>query len=70
VAYRPTGERSFEIVVGDPSGPASRRAVVAIRLPDTVPGGLSPEAFTTWWELEFIRQQTQRLKERLEELQG
>jgi hypothetical protein len=70
VGYRPAGERTFDILIGDPAGPAGRRTAVAIHLPETVPDDLSPEAFTTWWELEFIRQQTRRLKERLEELQG
>ncbi|MFO8015450.1 MAG: hypothetical protein R6X20_19370, partial [Phycisphaerae bacterium] len=70
VRYRRADERTFEILVGDPAGPAGRRTAVAIHLPETVPNDLSAEAFATWWELEFIRQQTQRLKQRLEELQG
>ncbi|MEA3368641.1 MAG: hypothetical protein U9R68_11075, partial [Planctomycetota bacterium] len=29
VTYRPTGERAFEIVVGDPAGPAGDRTAIA-----------------------------------------
>jgi len=70
VTYRPTGERAFEIVVGDPAGPAGDRTAIAVHLPETVPNDLGPEAFATWWELEFIRQQAARLQERLEQLGG
>jgi len=70
VAYRPAGDRAFEIVVGDPEGPASEHVVIAIDLPATMPTEMGAEAFATWWELELLRQQTVRLKERLRELGG
>ena len=70
VAYRPTGDRTFEIVVGDPEAPASKRTVIALVLPADMPTDMEAEAFAAWWELEFLRQQADVLKARLRELGG
>ncbi len=70
VTYRPTGERTFEIVVGDPSGPAAAQTAVALAVPENVPTDMAPALFDEWWKLEVKRQQLGQLKERLEQLGG
>ena len=70
VTYRPTGERTFEIVVGDASGPAAARTVIALTVPENVPTDMAPEVFDQWWGLEVSRQQLRELEERLKQLGG
>lgn len=70
VAYRRAEERTFEIVVGDPSGPEDARTLVRLTVPENVPTDMTPEAFAHWWDLEIKKKQLRDLQERLKALRG
>ena len=51
LAYRPTGQRSYEILLpGDDGRPGTADDVVIPEIvPDDLPRGLEPAAFRIWW---------------------
>jgi len=70
VAYRPTGERTYELALAGADGAAGTPddLLLAMTVPDNMPTRLTPVALRTWWDLEYTRGMIEKLRQGLNQL--
>ncbi|HUU90201.1 MAG TPA: hypothetical protein VM238_03210 [Phycisphaerae bacterium] len=70
IAYRPTGERTYELALAgvDRAAGTPDDLLLAMTVPDNMPTRLAPVALRTWWDLEYARGMMERLRTSLNQL--
>ena len=70
IAYRPTGERTYELALAGADGAAGTPddLLLPMTVPDNMPTRLTPLALRTWWDLEYTRRMIEKLGKQLNQL--
>jgi len=59
IAYRPTGDRTFELIL---SGPDATGCIVPLEVPADLPAQMNLPMLRAWWDLWYVRRMAEMMK--------